>query len=304
MSAEKQRRALLAGILFVSILACRSKPGIVDTRGVTVRVDSAVYHLQEPSSVYYVVNLVATVTNGSPKTIYLSQFCGSWALRRADTTDHRLLMLGSYACFAASFKFPKPLSVAAGQTYSHAFKLSGSNSPDTRPRLTIDDQTGSMVFIYGLADSTGRPIGSVKSLPFRVEPPRPQDHADALTRWEMIAFERGLAYAFDRREKLALDTLIADSWTITSLDGTRSDKRTAIARMTKPLLPGIVSEKKVVDSVSVQRLSADSAVVTASIAQIEEKVYHSDTVVVVATDIVARHAGRWRVVASRESLKR
>jgi hypothetical protein len=117
----------------------------------------------------------------------------------------------------------------------------------------------------------------------------------------MTAFERNFATAANRRHKDELDTLMVDSWTITHADGSRSGKRAVIAEMTRPLAAGIVSEKTVVDSVAVVRLNADSAVVTAEIARIEERVHRSDTTYFRVTDIVARRSGRLQLVKSRES---
>ena len=47
----------------------------------------------------------------------------------------------------------------------------GSNSSLTRPPITIENNTGELVFSYVFTDPFGNQIGRVNSAAFRVEPP-------------------------------------------------------------------------------------------------------------------------------------
>jgi hypothetical protein len=167
----RQHKGVLTAVTIAVFLAsCHSEEGVVPTRGLAVTVDSAVYHLQ-PWPGGYAINLTATVVNDSDRDVFLSQDCGNWALARADKADTTALFLGDYGCALISNSLHQPRVIASGQRYSRSFRMTGSNSPLTFPPITIDNNTGTLVFWYQFTDPTGRPAGRVHSLPFRVEPP-------------------------------------------------------------------------------------------------------------------------------------
>jgi hypothetical protein len=141
-----------------------------DPSDVKVSVDSAVYHLRPmQNNAWYQINLTVTVVNDKPYDVFVSQECGSWHLGRADGSDKPYLYLGSYACFEGSKV--APMILAPGEQFSRSFRLTGSNSSDTRPPITIENNTGTLVFEYVLTDPDGIPVGRARSAPFLVEPP-------------------------------------------------------------------------------------------------------------------------------------
>ena len=162
---------IFVGIAFVGLglVACASEKPF-DPSGVNVAVDSAVYHLQpQPGHYWYQINLTLTLVNNKNYDVFVSKDCGSWRLARADESDKTYLYLGSYGCIESPRQ--APLDLAPGQRFSRSFTLAGSNSPDTRPPITIENNTGTLVFEYVLTDPDGRPAGRARSAPFRVEPP-------------------------------------------------------------------------------------------------------------------------------------
>jgi hypothetical protein len=118
---------------------------------------------------WYQIKLTFTIVNNKDYSIFLDQNCGSWHLGRADEADKTPLYLGEYGCIEGSN--PPPFVLAPGQQYSGSFRLTGSNSPQTRPPITIENNTGTLVFSWWVTDPDGRPFDRVRSAPFRVEPP-------------------------------------------------------------------------------------------------------------------------------------
>jgi hypothetical protein len=156
-------------VTLVGLAACGSEKTVDPTHGVTISVDSAVYHLQPWFEFDYGIQLTVTVANEGDQVVFLSQDCGSRFLMRADSSDKTRLFLGSYACIESPRQ--TPLHIDPGQSYSRTLRLTGSHSPLTRPPITIENNTGTMVFGYVFTDPDGRPISRVHSTPFRVEPP-------------------------------------------------------------------------------------------------------------------------------------
>jgi hypothetical protein len=169
----------LCGMLAV-LSACDSQSPLQPAVGVDVAVDSAVYHLRSFFGSYQ-VDIRSTITNSSDHDIFIGQDCWDGPrLRRSDPADKRELLLGEYACAVSSQGSATPLRIAAGAQYTQTFKLSGSNSPQTRPPITIDDNTGSLAMTYALTDSAGKQIGSIASPAFTVVPPIPPPPGDTL----------------------------------------------------------------------------------------------------------------------------
>ena len=131
-------------------------------------VDSSAYHLM-PASGGYAITLRVTVVNDSDQDVFISQDCGSWRLARASESDKTTLYLGAYECIEGERQ--QPLAIAAGDEHSRTFRLTGSNSPLTRPPITIENNTGTLVFSYTFTDPMGDPRGNVRSAPFSVLPP-------------------------------------------------------------------------------------------------------------------------------------
>lgn len=164
---------LCFGFGAIVLVACASNEPF-DPAGVKVAVDSAVYHLRPmQGNAWYEINLTFTILNTKTEDVYLSRSCGSWSLRRADDADKTDLMLGEYACAAiGSFGPLSPITLHPGEQFSQSFRLTGSNSPLTRPPITIENNTGTLVFTWWLTDPEGRQtVGLARSAPFRVEPP-------------------------------------------------------------------------------------------------------------------------------------
>lgn len=137
-------------------------------------------------------------------------------------------------------------------------------------------------------------------------PPAPGNQAvetDSAVVADLTVLERRWAAAAVARDRAVLDDVMAPEWTITLSNGQRSDKARALARWTRPLAPGVVREVSVVDSIQVQRLAPDAAVVTAAITDIEVKAAAADTTRTRVTDIFVRRDGRWRVTLSHESVR-
>ena len=158
-------------VVGLGLLACQSNEPF-DPSGVKVSVDSTVYHLQSmQGNAWYQINLTFTIVNNKSYDVFLAQDCGSWNLGRADESDTTRLGLGSYACFAMDVGRAAPLTLAPGEQFSGSFRLTGSNSSLTRPPITIETNTGTLVLSWWLTDPDGRPVGRARSSPFRVEPP-------------------------------------------------------------------------------------------------------------------------------------
>ena len=162
---------IFVGIAFIglSLIACASEKPF-DPSGVNVAVDSAVYHLQPmQGNAWFQINLAVTVVNDKNYDIFVDRDCGNWRLARADETDKTYLYLGSYGCIEGPRQ--APLVLSPGKSFTEKFRLTGSNSDRANPPITIENNTGTLVFEYVLTDPDGRPAGRVRSAPFRVEPP-------------------------------------------------------------------------------------------------------------------------------------
>ena len=158
-------------VVGLSLLACQSNQPF-DPSGVRVTVDSTVYHLQPmQGNAWYQINLSFTIVNNNNYEVFLSQTCPSWQLARADESDKTELILGSYACLAADLGSELPRVLPPGERFSGSFRLTGSNSSLTRPPITIENNTGTLVLSWWLMDPDGRPVGRARSSAFRVEPP-------------------------------------------------------------------------------------------------------------------------------------
>ena len=162
------RAAAIAGVFTVLGLATACDESTSPLRQVTVEVDSAVYHLQQ-HPVSYSLDLTATVRNGSDRDVYLYRRCGYWHLARADG-DTTSLTLGQYGCIEEDPV--QPDIIPPGGEYVRLFHITGSNSPDTRPRITIANHIGTLALSYWISDAPDeRKSKRVTSAPFRVEPP-------------------------------------------------------------------------------------------------------------------------------------
>ncbi len=165
--------------LLVLLTACRSDPTVprsVPIADVDVTVDSAVYHLK-PFFASYHIYVKTTISNHSDHDIFIAQDCADGRhLRRADSADKRELLLGQYGCealavTASSIQASTPLRIPAGTVYTDTWDAFGSNSSETRPPITIDDNTGKLVMTYVLTDSTGTARTTIASNTFDVVPP-------------------------------------------------------------------------------------------------------------------------------------
>lgn len=159
-------------LVATGLASCVSDSSFAPSNGLEVAVDSSVYHLTLMSGGYwYQMNMNVTIVNNSDKTVYLSQDCGSWSIRRANGDPTRLL-LGEYGCAdIGGVSRPAPLAIAAGDSYSKPFRIEGTNSPQTRPKITIEDNIGTLVFSYVFTNPDGTGGVSVRSAPFVVAPP-------------------------------------------------------------------------------------------------------------------------------------
>jgi hypothetical protein len=162
--------------LLIIVGACSSDNAVSPITGVDVSVDSAVYHLQPFFSSYW-INVRSTITNSSDHDIFISRSCyDGQRLVRADPADERQLLLGQYSCIEED-AIP-PLRIGAGTEYSYTWRVLGSNSSQTRPPITIDDNTGRLAVTFVLTDSFGRRLTTVASQAFDVVPPIPQENRD------------------------------------------------------------------------------------------------------------------------------
>lgn len=158
-----------AAILLSPMLgSCDGPTDFTPRRGVAIMVDSSAYHLS-PASDGYAITLTATIVNDSDRDLFLSQDCGSWRLARASESDKTTLYLGAYECIEGQRQ--QPVAIAAGDEYSRTFRLTGTNSPLTRPRITIENNTGTLVFWYTFTNPSGDSRVNVHSAPFSVVPP-------------------------------------------------------------------------------------------------------------------------------------
>jgi len=152
------------------LTSCESDRGFAPASSVAIKTDSAVYHLQSMAGgVWYQINLTVTVVNDSDRDVFVGRDCGDWRLARADETDKTYLFLGSYGCTEGGRQ--QPVDIGPGKKFSESFRLTGSNSELTRPPITIEQNTGTLVFSYVFTDPFGNQIGRVNSAAFRVEPP-------------------------------------------------------------------------------------------------------------------------------------
>src|SRR6266498_709727 len=158
------------GTITMLLTSCEADRGFAPASTVVIKTDSTVYHLQSMAGgVWYQINLTVTVVNDSDRDVFIGRDCGDWRLARADETDKTYLYLGSYGCTEGSRQ--QPIDIAPGKTFSESFRLTGSNSELTRPPITIENNTGTLVFSYVFTDPFGNQIGRVSSAAFRVEPP-------------------------------------------------------------------------------------------------------------------------------------
>lgn len=161
---------LAVGTIMTLLTSCEADRGFAPASSVAIRTDSSVYHLQSMAGgVWYQIYLTVTVVNDSDRDVFVGRDCGDWRLARADETDKTELYLGSYGCIEGSRQ--QPIDIAPGKTFSESFRVTGSNSEFTRPPITIENNTGTLVFSYMFTDPFGNQIGRVNSAAFRVEPP-------------------------------------------------------------------------------------------------------------------------------------
>jgi hypothetical protein len=158
------------GTIMMLLTSCEAERGFAPASSVAIKTDSAVYHLQSmDGGVWYQINLTVTVVNDSNRDVFIGRDCGDWRLARADETDKTDLILGSYACIESPRQ--EPLHIAPGEQFSRSFRLTGSNSELTRPPITIENNSGTLVLSFVFTDPLGNQIGRVNSAAFRVEPP-------------------------------------------------------------------------------------------------------------------------------------
>lgn len=154
-------------LIALVVAACRS--ATAPYADVSVTVDSAAYHLQ-PKTGYYTITLTATIANKSGRDIYLSRFCPATSLRRPDGYSSRL-EFGQLAC-AASVSSPPPptLTLSPGAIHRESFALVGSEQPQAKPKITMQDLTGPAVFGFVVSTDLRRFEG-VMSPTFVLQPP-------------------------------------------------------------------------------------------------------------------------------------
>ena len=171
MKILRSLTAVLAiGTITMILTSCESDRSFAPTSSVAIKTDSAVYHLQAMAGgAWFQIYLSVTVVNDSDHDVFIGRDCGDWRLARADETDKTYLYLGSYGCTEASRQ--QPIDIAPGERFSESLRLTGSNSDLTRPPITIENNTGTLVFSYVFTDPFGNQIGRVNSAAFRVEPP-------------------------------------------------------------------------------------------------------------------------------------
>ena len=160
----------LAVLTLVLVSACDGS-GPTDPslpkRGVSIEVDSAVYHLV-PRQFGYEVNMTVTIVNDGDSDVYLSKYCGSWRLGRADG-DTEWIELGAYACIEENRR--DPVTVKAGTRFTETYRLMGFYQRQRNPPITMREYTGSMVFHRTFSNPSGTAWLSLHSQPFVVRPP-------------------------------------------------------------------------------------------------------------------------------------
>lgn len=171
MATRFTRNAFAFVSFAVLVTACRST--ILDPslpgRGVEIVVDSAVYHLQPRGTNLFQVNIAVTVINDGDHDVYLGQYCGYYAVRRADGSATEL---GAYACAVpGGVALPAPIRIPAGTRYTKTFNLVGTIQPQAGPPITLDDNIGKVKFVYGFTNPLGTEIITIESAPFTVLPP-------------------------------------------------------------------------------------------------------------------------------------
>ena len=158
---------------FALLVACEStgpEPSL-PTKGVSIVVDSAAYHLQRRGSFGFQANVAVTVINDSDHEVFISQSCGNYALRRVDGSS---LEFGAYACaLSGGAPIPTPIRVDAKTRYTKVFDLHGSIQPQARPQITLEDNVGEVKFRYVFTDESGSQSVSLESESFRILPPDP-----------------------------------------------------------------------------------------------------------------------------------
>ncbi|HEX6574960.1 MAG TPA: hypothetical protein VF042_08295, partial [Gemmatimonadaceae bacterium] len=93
------KKIVFPGLLASALLAACEKSTAPDpalpTKGVSIVVDSAAYHLQRRGSLGFQVNLAVTVINDSDHDVFISQRCGYYSLTRTNGSE---IWLGAYGC--------------------------------------------------------------------------------------------------------------------------------------------------------------------------------------------------------------
>ena len=159
----------MISILLVGVLSTACRSTTAPFANVSVAVDSAVYHLK-PVSGHYTITLTARITNGSDRDIYLSRFCPRTSLRRPDGHGSRL-WFGQVACMASGSLSPPPvLILSPGSVHTESFTLIGSEQPQARPQITMEDLTGLAIFGF-LASTDLRNFEGVMSPQFVLQGP-------------------------------------------------------------------------------------------------------------------------------------
>ncbi len=160
-------------ILLVGVLSAACRSTTAPFADVSVAVDSAVYHLKPAGghSGHYTITLTAKITNGSDRDIYLSRFCPGTSLRRPDGHGSRL-WFGQVECEASGSLSPPPvLILSPGSVHAESFTLIGSEQPQARPQITMEDLTGPAIFGF-LASTDLRSFEGVMSPQFVLRGPR------------------------------------------------------------------------------------------------------------------------------------
>jgi hypothetical protein len=154
-------RIMLRPLLLVGaaagVVACTDP--VSPLSSVTISVDSTTYHIKpEAGGLWYHFTLTATITNGSDQDVLLSRMCGNRQLSRpaGDTVD---LVMGQYGCTWDTQ--PPAQVIPAGSSFTETWNVTGSNSPQTRPRIEMKHLTGPVELRYWIAAEQSK-LGSVQ----------------------------------------------------------------------------------------------------------------------------------------------
>ena len=166
--------AILAAILTLCA-SCRAEDALLPRRGVSIEVDSAVYHLKPYIADFiiwsYTVDITVTIRNDSDRKIYLSQYCRPWFVTRADA-DTTSLILGEFGGCVGTVTEPiLPLPILPTLPHTQRVELSADNSWRRMPRVSIANDTGTLALNFVFTDRFGRGYARVRSAPFRVVAP-------------------------------------------------------------------------------------------------------------------------------------